>query len=235
MTESKKESSLMTLLEEYAPFRKYHGLVTPEGKPSGNGLRYSGEALIIADMQKDLKFNASLRLAMQGCYSKYYPGVWRRYPAGPATTHDDYYAVAFLGMSFCEDWLTHGARNFGTYKLVDSISHHFMWRFPQLITHFILGAGRKPNFILRFLWSAVVLYAAWKNKPKDEDEWILSWFLVHMYNRSSVATLLMDYAADVWSKSLHDKVPGGIGQVLANHYKGRRLTPNAGHLMGVYE
>lgn len=228
----------MTLISLYKPFRSYHGLVTPRGEPSGNGLRYTGEVLLIDGIPQ--AFSDSLRAAMLKCESENQPGVFHRSPTRPTqqNSHDDYYAVAFIGKDACRRWLAHGWRNGGCYrnnpndKSRKTRWQSFLWRFPQLYAHFVLGAGRRPNAFFRLWWALSVALTARRATSKSEDEWILSWFLVRMYDNEF--SFVMNLAKAYWQEQLERKVEDGIGGVLWNHYKGKRLTPNAERLEGVF-
>lgn len=227
----------MTILEDYKPYIDKYGLVQDKpGNTSGNGIRYSSEALYAFYKHRVPYFEIDkLENAIIACEST--EEIWlerwflKRHPSGEPTTVDDYTAALFAdhlsGLGTSHTFLSVRSEQGYMYAPDDSDFRFFLGRFPQLFCIANWVAGRKPSKFQELFWMISVFQGA---IHKGQDEKVLSWMLVEIgQGRRWIFKPLIWF----WRKQLKRHYgPNGIGQVLSDYY-GNPDHPNAKYLRGV--
>lgn len=232
----------MSILEDYKPFIDKYGLVQPKpGYTSGNGIRYSAEAMYALLTSKSCgtvlaSLVGQLDAAIYNCTSFSAPTekvfFIRRHPGGEPTTVDDYTAAVFAEFlqqaALLSRWfLDYGPKQNYIYAPDDTDFRFFLGRFLQLYCIANWVAGRKPSLAQEFAWFWSVLSAAFS---EGQDEKVLSWMLVEI---GKGRRLIFKPLIWFWKKQLKKHYgEGGIGEVLSRYY-GNPNHPNAVYLRGV--
>lgn len=235
----------MTILEDYKPYIDKYGLVQDKpGNTSGNGIRYTAEAMYALltheDWNEEIAATISrLCFAIRDCknsllFENLGTGRFylKRHPDGEPTTVDDYTAAIFFDFLIGDDviskcFLDAGPKQNYMYAPDEGDFRFFMGRFLQLYCIANWVAGRKPSLAQEFAWFSSVLMGAFQD---GQDEKVLSWMLVEIgKGRRWIFKPLIWF----WRKQLRKHYgPNGIGQVLSDYY-GNPDHPNAKYLRGV--
>lgn len=231
----------MTILDDYKPYIDKYGLVQDKpGNTSGNGIRYTAEAMyavlisrnwesqsgvFVHDAFQSILYCSSFGLRTE---TRFY---LKRHPDGEPTTIDDYTAAIFASWAIGETvgltrhFLAAGPKQNYIYA-PDFDPKFFLGRFPQLFCIANWVAKRKPSKFQELFWMISVFQGA---IHKGQDEKVLSWMLVEIgRGRRWIFKPLIWF----WRKKLKKHYPYGIGQVLSDYY-GNPDHPNAKYLKGV--
>jgi hypothetical protein len=219
-----------------------NGLVSPhrcsplEVNPSGNGVMYTGELMMMLALRGEIDFedDESFVDAMRTCQVE--PGLLKRGPGyrdqeGP----DDYYGfaagcVATDAITLADNVVDYGLANFGSFNNEDPGKwtwKSFLWRQPQLICALYAAADRAPIWIfpLRLYTAAVIATSCMLAPLEDTDARRLSWLLLHTMRRTS---LLCRAAGWFWNRRLRKHYgPEGMRAVARVYYE-------AGHPFAKY-
>lgn len=222
----------MSILDDYKPFIDRYGLVQDKpGNTSGNGVRYSSEALYVFNMPGNGDdVIAVIRGAIDRCVNETPLWYLKRHPEGQPTGIDDYAGAVFADSMFNHGFsaalLDEGAKQNYIYA-PDLDPKFFLGRFPQLFCIANWVAKRKPSKFQELFWMISVFQGA---IHKGQDEKVLSWMLVEIgQGRRWIFKPLIWF----WRRQLKKHYgPNGIGQVLSDYY-GNPDHPNARYLRGV--
>jgi hypothetical protein len=162
-------------------FIDYNGLVSPDGKPSGNGLLYSAYVLakLNIDTQNDAFLVASLRTSMSKCQIK--PGLFRRSPYNhDMNSFDDLIGVCAVDQMWAVDVFDYGESHRWCFNnVVPGVWNWKAWlgRNPAFVAHVMYCAGMTPHLFLTLAWCFSVATAGLLNK-NNQDAWTLSAMMI---------------------------------------------------------
>lgn len=93
----------------------------------------------------------------------------------------------------------------------------WMGRYPALIIHWKLAAGRAPSAPELVIWSAALEFSARTHMHDGEhDAWLQSWLMVLTYQTSGFRSAVADAAVANWWNLMHQRWPGGIKQAMTD-------------------
>lgn len=198
-----------------------------DNNPSGNGVMYLGELMVLLALRKELDARDS----------KYFWGVMTRVMLIPglifrSSTNkeqegpDDYLGfaagVVATGETFlAEKVLEYGYRHKGSFNNEEPQKwtwKSFLWRQPQLFYALLCAAGKNRFWHLPFaLYTAAIIATSCYNAPLyDQDARRLSFLLIYATSRSS---LLCRLASKVWKKRLYKQYgASGLLTVYAGYF-----------------
>jgi hypothetical protein len=132
------------------------------------------------------------------------PGSWDG--VGP----DDLFGIATCSAEFAaqiDDYLrkTKGTYNILTPGVFDwRRPRSWFFRFPGLLAHIRLSAGRPLNLFYQAAWAAAVYFAA-KQPTTNQDGWRQSYLMcVKYYESPALHTSIMDMAFSFWKSKRTD-------------------------------
>lgn len=211
----------VNLSEEIKPYIDSNGLVSGNGQPTGNGIRYTSEWLIA---NKQIT-NEDLLFFYQSIMQCVHLGfIYESPDGGDASTIDDLIPL-FHARRHVDVIFRHSI-----YKIYQCLKDHywiqptrdgrFQWkgclfRFPQLICHAKFCFNEKPNIFLKLYWCFVVLLACF-NKRSHQDGWILTW---HMVKAAQDRSKLCDFVGNIWWEKKEKMWPNGLGECMGEYFQ----------------
>lgn len=212
-------------IKDFNPFIDKYGLVTPDGKPCGNGIRYTAECVVAAFDNKVL--DSTMKMGIFDCITdcQLSPGLFKRHPEhtdqeGP----DDYIGLGtishFLGYkNIARSILKYGRTHkyFGVLKYVyNNVDPNkfsmsaWLGRMPQLICHLQFAAGEDPSLFKKIWWCGSVLNSL-RVPSTDQDAFALTWHLVRVAEGKSK---LCDFIINIWRK----RQKHNISEILSDYF-----------------
>lgn len=205
-----------------------HPGTSPNG--SGNGLLYTSIEMLMLQSNLWLNMKDRDRLAHIAMDSMVKTGLLKRGPHHhDQQAHDDYVALTCALWCLCFEHLSESIYNYGENNPVKtpwgiSLSYYYnnvtpgtfyhqdgrnnwsawLGRMPQVVAHIQLAAGRKPGLFLRMAWTVSVLIASFAD-ARDQDAWMLTWFLVKLRERTK-PTFVSKLVSHIWRRALKRKV-----------------------------
>lgn len=223
---------------DFDKFKDQYGLISPDGKPSGNGLVYTAAYLLTLRDHWLLGLNEVFEgiNALTSCFVTW--GLLKRHPdhtdqEGP----DDYIAVGLIshlcGSEYAKSILSYGRSNPmrwfgidfyyvynnewpGSFLHKDQRTNWSAWmgRFPALICHLQWASGERPCLFRRLYWCAMLLISA-RKKRGNQDAWIQSYMMCEVAkNRWWLSDKVIKY----WECKFKLTFSDGIGQVWAEYF-----------------
>ena len=165
-----------------------YGFIQPDGKPSGNGLRYTSEYYLTLKRLNLLTEEDQFEFKRLIASCEVRPGLLERHPVawkGSQQGPDDYIAVAHaskeIAPQIARRILSYGLTTGWVYNNVNPGKFTFkawLGRQPQFVCHLFWCGGLEPGLIEKLWWSVTIIHASFKPKS-DQDGWLLSWHLVN--------------------------------------------------------
>ncbi len=216
---------MINVIAAYSNVKDEHGLIQPDGKESGNGLRYTAEAVMAYEAHRDILEPIALKEeyqtlvdAARSCARE--PGLYGRTPNNSwgQNSNDDYVGLAvisyYIDETVVQDILTYGRKTWGFYNNIHpgkKTGRSFLWRFIVLFATLRWAAGQKPNIVQRALWALGVFFS-----DDSQDGFVLAWMSCHIAAKEGGR--LEKRIARMQSERLARAYTHGIGQVLDNYY-----------------
>lgn len=218
----------MTWRNRVSKFRDQFGLVQPDGRPSGNGVRYTCD--FIAALRRKIRLNPSaftvedtlLIHELLDCLRKCerLPGLLCRRPGNfeEQQSFDDNIAYIAVSREYSERFLKFGRSEIAgipfVYNNVDPevlTLESWLGRNQALIAHAQVSVGESLPWYRSLSWAVSVALGGHR---KDQDDKILTWHLLRAAWLSHERPMLFYPLLDFFTLNLRNQYTNGLGDVL---------------------
>lgn len=214
--------------KDFDKYRDVYGLVqnNPDGNSSGNGVRYTSEYFILGFRYGVFKYAESgFTPLIDRCMVL--PGLLGRLPApnnrGQGAL-DDYVlattASIFNDQTVARSVLSYGQKNHWFYNNESPERYtlkSWFGRYPGLIAHFYNCVGERPPLFNNVAWCFSLLWCALTAK-ENQDEWVLSYYLIIAYEMSGHYSWIQDKIIKYWKARFYKYWPGGMRALLTRYF-----------------